>query len=187
MIVGIDQKKQVPLYSTGNSHTIEVKDAASDAFNTLNLQVLNAVLFCSKNFLYNDIVKVAGKDRFMEEGTVKMESKIPESAATEPRRLEESVEKINEEGGAEKKGLTNEEERVKHQKPSEESISGMKEGERLSSPLDHLKKESFSAQEIIDRLEQRLLEIEQSKKEPNWDHFKEDGWNEEGHKGEKIL
>ena len=56
----------MPAYSIGNTHQIEVKETYAGEFNKQNLEVLKAVLFCAKNFLYNDVFDVAGRDRFVE-------------------------------------------------------------------------------------------------------------------------
>ena len=56
----------MPAYSIGNAHQIEVKETNAGEFNKQNLEVLKAVSFCAKSFLYNDVFDVAGRDRFVE-------------------------------------------------------------------------------------------------------------------------
>ncbi|XP_065067755.1 uncharacterized protein LOC135693257 [Rhopilema esculentum] len=63
-IIENSERKMVPSYSVGNDHLAGVDSMASDV-SKKNLEILNAILLCTENFLKNDVMQVAGNDALL--------------------------------------------------------------------------------------------------------------------------
>ena len=129
-----------------------------------NLQILDAVMFCSKNFLHNDIVQVAGKDRFMEEKTIGKLSRMPAKFTTE----------LN--GFSANSDLGMQDERSKTKSESTEKDTGRKlerdEVDKKRFATSNIKSDEVKdspKQDVLDQLKHRLLDVKNLKMDSNWD------------------
>lgn len=130
-----------------------MKDVTSDKPCERNLETLKAVLFCSKMFLYNDIVAVAGRDRFMEE-----------------KSLDESLKGVQGISNEENTKMARQEGATKGQEA--ERQAEIKQGSSMSE-VNPLEEAGVLKRENVDELKTILNRLKNWRQEPGLGSFAE--------------
>ena len=167
--------QQIPAYSIGNSQEIKIKEVDQTQFNKQNLQILLAILFCTKSFLYNDIVKVAGKDRSMKMQAPEEQFRMPPKFTTEFSSFQENITADADDQSIKSTGseLTGKYvgRILKHEEENKKLDGNRKGSERVQNPVEHLGFDKIPKQSVLDQLNQHLLDLKKSKNEHKWGLF----------------
>ena len=121
-------------------------------------------MFCSKNFLYNDIVTVAGKDRFMEGRIFSMLPRMPAKFTAELSGFPKNSDVGIQDERSKTKSESNEKNRGRKLERDEEDKKRF-----AHSKIESLKVQEFRKQDALDQLKQRLLDVKNIKMESSWD------------------